>query len=114
MHIKVFTSMQLQCIETLGNITKRKSNSVVQQYFEELVTKFTTVLMLFSKCHHGYNFTKYMSDEEIKQLGKDMDRQLTSTFILFTEEDINNFMAFYRTSFKHSMHILEVCTWDLE
>ena len=64
--------MQLKSIETLSNNIKRKSNSVIQQYVEELVTKFTTVLTLFFKCHHGYNSSKYMSDEEIEQLGKDM------------------------------------------
>ena len=37
MYTKVFTPMQLKSIERLGNNTKIKSNSVVQQYVEELV-----------------------------------------------------------------------------
>ena len=62
--------MQPKSIETVCNNIKKLSNSALQQPIESVTTQFTTVLTLFSKCHHGYNSSKFMSDEDIKQLGR--------------------------------------------
>ena len=65
--------MQPKSIEILCNNIKKLSNSAIQQSVDDVVTKFTTVLKFFSKCHHGYNSSKFMDDEEIKQLGKNTE-----------------------------------------
>ena len=67
---KLSNFMQPKSIETVCNNIKKLSNSALQQPIENVTTQFTTVLTLFSKCHHGYNSSKFMSDEDIKQLGR--------------------------------------------
>lgn len=112
---KQSNSTQPKSIETLCNNIKKLSNSAVQQSVDDVIAQFTTVLHLFSKCHHGYNSSHFMNDEDIKELGKNnMYINVTKTSIecTFTEQNINNFMAFYRASFPEAtvlpkMHILE-------
>ena len=109
------TPMQPKSIETLCENIKKLSNSAVQQPVDDVITQFTTVLSLFSKCHHGYNSSTFMKDEDIKQLGRNnvhINVPKTCIQCTFTEQDINNFLAFYRASFPEAiilpkMHILE-------
>ena len=65
-----FYPIQPKSIEALcSNITKL-STPRLQEEVNNVVTKFTHALSLFSKCHNGYNSSVYMGDEDIKQLGK--------------------------------------------
>ena len=52
----------------MGENIIKVADAVLKPHSEETVAKFTRVLSLFSKCHHGYN-SVYMNDEKIKQLG---------------------------------------------
>ena len=53
----------------MGENILKVADPVLKPHAEETVAKFTRVLNLFSKCHHGYNSSIYMNAEKIEQLG---------------------------------------------
>ena len=101
----------------MGENIIKVADAVLKPHAEETVAKFTRVLSLFSKCHHGYNSSVYMNDEKVKQLGMNSLFHSNSVELIgvprtCTDTDIVNFMADYRASFPQAtvlpkMHILE-------
>lgn len=87
---------QSKSIETLGENILKVADTVLKPHAEETVTKFTRILNLFSKYHHGYNSLIYMNDEKIKQLGMNIMFYSNYIGIPCTDADTINFMADYR------------------
>ena len=52
----------------------RREASVARSRAEEMVVtaKFTKALTQFANCHCGYNSSSYTSDEDVKQLGRNI------------------------------------------
>ena len=79
----------------------------------EVVDIHKQAIVLFGKCHNGYN-GGVVSDEEIDTLGITNNNPIWIQYevVCFTEKDIEAFMAHYRKSFPDAtvlpkMHILE-------
>ena len=77
---------------------------------------FSSAFELFGHCHRGYNSSKYMTDEDIDQLGKNnnllVDSCLMNANVINLEEQIITFLKFYRQNFPNAsilpkMHIME-------
>ena len=55
---------------SLHNITYvAETNPSLKEDAEEVSTKFSTLFEHFGKCHHGFNSSSYMSDNDIDKLG---------------------------------------------
>ena len=72
---------------------------------------------LFGHCHRGYNSSKYMTDEDIDQLGKNnnllVDSCLMNAIVINLEEQIITFLKFYRRIFQMPAYFPKCILWKI-